>query len=236
MPVIEWNVTTFALLGLGVVCAIETIALALVARVKESVTELVKCTLNKDFSIGLMLTSNGKMLLKAAKIDPLNTERWLFDKNGVEDGKRLQKGHSIIGSDRIDYAMFTEEGMESISIRERSESELAGTSGYLQKTIDLSYDAGYHDGFDASHNKSSFLPWMQQNWHIVIVVLIVGGVAISIAGDKLWTGPAGWQAANACEMEKSNIVGRCAQFIDFTKNVTTQVINNVTSDTGGVVH
>jgi hypothetical protein len=235
MPVIEWNATTLMLLGLGGVCVVETIALALVARVKEHVIELVKCTLNKDFSCGLIKTSNDRLIIKAAKIDPTNTERWIFDKGGQEDGKRLQKGHSIIGSDRIDYAMFTEEGMESVSIRDQTDSELAGTSGYLQKTIDLSYDAGYHDGFDASHNKSNFLPWVQQNWMILVIFLVVGGIVISIAGDKLWTGPAGWQAANVCEMEKSSIMGRCAPYVDFTRNATATVVQNLTGGTGSVV-
>ena len=233
---ISWNIETIGFIVLGIVCLVETLILLLIFQCRQTVTELIKTTWSKTFSLGIILTTDNKIALRAPTISASEPDRWEFDKGGVIDGKRLIKGHSGTGPDRIEYALFTEEGMESINLRNKEDSELAGTSGYLQKTIDLSYDNGYNDGFDASHNKSNLLPWVSQNWHILIIFFIVAGIGFTIAYDKMYTGPEGWQIANACEQSKASMIARCSPYVDLSNPITVASNNTLApSPTGGVV-
>lgn len=186
-------------------------------------------------TIGLRWTTNRKVEFDLPHFDPKDREN-LYYKVGGQDVKcQIIKGSFGIGPDRMDMYYTTDTMGSTIDMDAVVKGQKVGpTSAYLSAQNDIAYSRGIKEGQDRMYGRD-WLNWVQTNWAPLIIMVIIVGIAITQFGDKLYTGPAGWQQANRCEQDKQSIIAKCSPYISVISPQTQLVPQNNTSNTGAKV-
>lgn len=230
------NTADMITIGLGVAAFLEFGLLFLIYQYAgQTIKEILKAALwYKSYAIAGILQPDGRLSLKAADIGDELPDQWRIPRGKIWDDKRLEDGTQLAGPDRMDYAIFTAEGLSSIDMLEKAQSELFGTSSYITKIGDLKKAEGYIEGHEASKG-AGFEHFFVQNWPIILGFIIILGIGLYVMWDKTITGPAGWSAANKCEQEKGQLASVCSRYVNIYNLNATTTASLPLSNTGGAV-
>ena len=177
----------------------------------------IKAGIKKVYAITIRWTVDKKFMFDIPDIDPQASDTWNLKIGGEESPKHILKGTVGVGPDRMDMVIVTDEGLDSIDLDKEGDDALFATSGYIKKIKDLAHADGYMEGFNDSEGRGGLWDKFVANPIPVITLILIFIIGAAVLNDRIWAAPGAWAQTQKCEQEKSVLIGRCSQYIDYSK-------------------
>jgi hypothetical protein len=194
-------------------------------------------------------TAAGRFKFQLAYVDELNPKKWTIKYKGIGKTEKEVPYEVVPGSvgngpNKVSLMLIADEGTGAAGIalsKVLNNQSIGATPAHVSALEKARYAEGYMEGFTKS-NPGGVWDWAANNWQLIAIFMILSVVCGLTLWDKIYSSPAAWAATQACQEQKSLIIGKLAQCGVDINGITgaampppTTTLNPIQSAAGAIV-